>query len=149
MNKQEIKYLITLAAGNFPNTQNKELSEIGKSWDEMLGNLPYQQGREALKRVLRSARFWPTVAEILDAVSVISEERQRQSFTPWKKSTCPNCEGLGFIAIMQDGEERYARCPCAAGDTNYNGLPMAPDWAIVSDRSLVSSGEETEEAIPF
>ena len=82
MNKQEIKYLITLAAGNFPNTQNKELSEIGKSWDEILGSLPYQQAREALKRVLRSARFWPTVAEILDAVNTISEERHRQSFAP-------------------------------------------------------------------
>lgn len=149
MTRGEISKLVDMTVGHFPNTQGKDRLEIKKAWEESLGGLPYQQAYEALKRVLRSAKFWPTVAEILDAASVISEERQRQSFTPWKKSACPNCEGLGFIAIMQDGEERYARCPCPAGDTNYSGFPMAPHWAIVSDRTLVPGGEEVKNTIPF
>jgi len=139
MNRREIQNLIKLAAGSFPNVQTKELTEIGNSWEEMLGTYSYRQIHEALRRVLRTARFWPAVAEILNAVDAIAEERQRQAFTPGQKSACSNCEGSGYIAIMQAGEERYARCPCAAGES-YSGFPMAPSWAIVSDRSLVKSG---------
>ena len=147
MNRAEIKNLIRFAAGSLPNMQNKDLTEIGKSWEEMLGGLSYQQAREALRRVLRSARFWPTVSEILDAVDAIAEERERQTFRAGEKASCPNCAGMGFIGIMQDGEERFGRCPCAAGE-NYCGLPMVPAWAVVSDRRLLTSGEEVE-AIDF
>lgn len=148
MNRREIQNLIKLAAGSFPNVQTKELTEIGNSWEQMLGNLSYQQAHEALRRVLRTARFWPTVAEILDAVDAIAEERSRQTFRPGQKSACPNCEGRGYISIMQAGEERYGRCPCAAGES-YNGFPMAPSWAIVSDRRLVTAGTAVEDTIPF
>jgi hypothetical protein len=55
---------------------------------------------------------------------------------------CPNCAGLGAVAIQQGGEERYARCPCAAGE-KYSGLPMAPGWAITSDRKILQ-GDEVE-----
>lgn len=149
MNRREIQNLIKLAAGSFPNVQTKELTEIGNSWEQMLGNLSYQQAHEALRRVLRTARFWPTVAEILDAVGAIAEERQRQTFMPGQKSACPNCEGSGYISIMQSGDEEcYARCPCAAGE-KYNGWPMAPSWAIVSDRSMIKNGQEVKEAMSF
>lgn len=143
MNKQDIKNLIKFTTGSFPSMQNKELIEIGNSWEEMLSNLSYNQAREALRRVLRTARYWPTVAEILDAVDAIAEERERQTFRPGERSSCPNCSGYGFISIMQDGEERYGRCPCPAGE-NYNGMPMAPAWAVFSDRRLVSSGHEVD-----
>lgn len=146
MNRKEIKSLIDLAAGSLPSIQKKELIEIGNTWEEMLGFLPYQLARDAVKRVLRGARFWPTVSEILDAAEVIKEERQRRTYRPGEKTNCPNCEGMGFIAIMQDGEERYARCPCVAGE-NYSGLPMAPGWAITSDRSILQG--QVVEDIPF
>lgn len=120
--------------------QNKDLIEVGKSWEEMLGNLPFGQVKEALRRVLRHTRFWPTVAEIVDAMDAIAEERERQTFRPGERSSCPNCAGAGFICVQQDGEERYGRCPCPAGES-YCGLPIAPSWAIVSGKEV--------EAIPF
>lgn len=147
MTKADISELVDLTAGHFPNTQGKDRLEINKAWHESLGTYPKVKVREALVRTLRTARFWPSVAEILDMMDRIAEERERQAFAP-RKSNCPNCGGLGAIAVIQDGEERYGRCPCLAGE-NYNGLPQAPSWAIVSDRRLVTAGTAVEGEIPF
>jgi len=93
MNRQQIKELIGLAAGSFP-VQGKDRIEIGKSWEEVLGRLEYQQAKDALKLVLKKAKFWPTVAEILNAVDLLEEERQRQQYRPNKKTSCPACLSL-------------------------------------------------------
>ena len=142
MIKADISELVDLTAGYFPNMQGKDRLEINKAWYESFGAYPKVKVREALVRTIRTARFWPSVAEILDAMDAIDEERERQAFSP-RKASCPNCGGLGAIGIRQGGEVRYARCPCAAGE-NYNGMPMAPGWAVVSDGRLLTSGEEVE-----
>lgn len=58
---------------------------------------------------------------------------------------CVNCGGLGAIGILQDGEMRYGRCLCAAGD-NYKGMPSAGvvNYPFKSDGKMAASGEEVE-----
>ena len=58
---------------------------------------------------------------------------------------CPNCNGLGAIGVMQDGELRWGRCLCAAGE-NYKGMPSVSgvQYPFVSDRKMVSTGEDVE-----
>ena len=47
--------------------------------------------------------------------------------------------------VVQDKEERWGRCICAAGD-NYKGMPSAGvvNYPFKSDRKMVASGEEVE-----
>jgi len=134
--KQEIKNLITFAAANFPGMQNKELVETAKLWEEMLGGLPLQQVKEALKKVLATAKFFPTVADIQGAIQSIKDDQRNTNFQPLKKTGCTICGGGGFSVILQDGEDRYCRCPCQAGD-RLNGWPMAPSWATQTDRRIL------------
>lgn len=65
---------------------------------------------------------------------------------------CPNCNGLGAIGILQDGEMRYGRCLCEAGEANYKGMPSAGvvNYPFKSDGKMAASGEQLdEEVIPF
>jgi len=65
---------------------------------------------------------------------------------------CPNCEGIGAIGILQDGEMRYGRCLCEAGEANYKGMPSAGvvNYPFKSDRKMAASGETVnEEELPF
>ena len=142
MNKQEIKSLITLAYGSFPSIQNKELVQIGMTWEEMLGELPYPQVKEALKKVLATAKFFPTVADIQGAIQSIKDDQRNTAFQPLKKTGCSVCGGGGYITVLQEGEDRYCRCPCKAGD-RLNGWPMAPSWATQTDRRILQ-GEKID-----
>ncbi len=65
---------------------------------------------------------------------------QRQQYS------CPNCGGLGAIMVVQDQEERWGKCLCAAGEANYKGMPSAGvvNYPFKSDRKMAASGEEVE-----
>lgn len=144
MTKQEIKNLINLAAGSFPNFQKSDLVQIGITWEETLGRHSYQLAREALKRVLNRSKYFPSVGDIQEAIATIKDE-QRSSVQPKKKTDCPNCGGDGWIMIVQDGEERYGRCPCKAGE-KYCGWPTAPAWALQGKPGLklIQGGQEVQ-----
>jgi len=144
--KQEIKNLITFAAANFPGMQNKELDETAKLWAEMLGGLPLQQVKEALKKVLITAKFFPTIADIQGAIQSIKDDQRNTAFQPLKKTGCSVCGGGGYITVLQEGEDRYCRCPCKAGD-RLNGWTMAPSWATQTDRRILTGAQVDE--IPF
>ena len=142
MTKQEIKNLISFAAANFPGIQNKELAETAKLWAEMLGKFSYQQVKEAVKKVLATAKFFPTVADIQAAIQSIKDDQRNTAFQPLRKTDCSVCGGVGFITILQDGEDRYCRCPCKAGD-RLNGWTMAPSWATQTDRRILQGEKVT------
>ena len=148
MTDDEIKALVKTTAGNYPNIQARDLTHTTKLWKDIFGRLPYDLFKAALYRTYDTAKFWPSVADIKEQVENVREERERRAFE-LKTNSCPNCAGLGIILIQQGGEERAAKCLCAAGETYYNGLPPAPSWAIVSDRRLVTTGTEAEGEIPF
>lgn len=126
--------------------QNKELAETAKMWETMLGNLAYKQVMDALKKVMSESKFFPTVADIQAAIQSIKDDQRNTAFQPLKKTNCSVCGGGGYVIVLQDGEERYGRCPCRAGD-RLSGWPMAPSWATQTDRSILQ-GQETGD-IPF
>jgi len=126
MNKQDIKNLIALASGSFPSIQKTDLVQIGKTWEEMFGKYEYQLVRDALRTVLIYAKFFPSVSEIQEAINSL---RSEQTNPKPIITDCPNCRGNGYLTIRQDGEERYCRCPCKAGE-RLSGWPTAPGWAL-------------------
>jgi hypothetical protein len=151
MTGEQIKELVKLTAGNYPNTQGKDLTETSKLWKEVFANTPYELFKKSLLRTFDKAKFWPSVADLKEAIDLVSEERDRETFTARVKArTCPNCNGLGAVSIIQDGEERWGKCLCAAGEAEYKGLPAASvvQYPFKSDGKMMASGEEVE-AIDF
>ena len=71
MTKQEIGALLALATANFPSMQEKDMRPTANLWSEMLSDIPFDIAKAALIKVLATARFWPTVAEIREAAASI------------------------------------------------------------------------------
>lgn len=67
MTKKEIGQLMALAVANFPHMQEKDLSTTARLWEEMLSDMPFVLAKNALFKVLSTAKFWPNVAEIREA----------------------------------------------------------------------------------
>lgn len=64
MTVKEAAQLVALAAANFPNMQDKELKPTAMLWAKLLADIPYHIAEQALIKVLMSAKFFPTVADI-------------------------------------------------------------------------------------
>jgi ribosomal protein S27AE len=63
--------------------------------------------------------------------------------------SCPNCD-IGVIMVVQDGEDRYGKCLCAAGE-NYKGMPTVSgvQYPFKSDGKMVASGEVVDNGFDF
>lgn len=67
MTKVEAAKLVKMAAAVFPSMQDKDPVKIAYAWSVVLYDLPYPVAEKALVIVLRSAKFFPAPAEILEA----------------------------------------------------------------------------------
>jgi len=74
MNLSEVAKLVGLAIANYPNMQDKEMRPTAKLWQMMLSDVSYEVGEKALAKVLTTARFFPTIAEIREAIAEIEDE---------------------------------------------------------------------------
>lgn len=74
MTKAEAAKLVKMATTVYPNMQDKDPVRIAYAWSVVLADLPYQVAEKALVIVLRSARFFPTPAEILEASKELRTE---------------------------------------------------------------------------
>jgi hypothetical protein len=63
----EAKRLVVLALSNYPNMQDKDMKATAMLWQKLLTDLTYEQAEAALVKVLITAKFFPTVAEIREA----------------------------------------------------------------------------------
>lgn len=75
MDKKEVINLLGLAAANFPNMQERDLRPTASLWEKMLSDMPYQVAEDALIRVLATAKFFPTIADIREAAVVNTQPR--------------------------------------------------------------------------
>jgi hypothetical protein len=85
MNRSEIKKLIGWAAANFPHLQDKDLSPTAELWFKLLPDMPYDIAEKALIKVLATAKFFPTVAEIRAAASDLCAPRVLSSGEAWEQ----------------------------------------------------------------
>lgn len=83
MTKDEIGTLIALTAANFPNTQERDLRPTLNLWKEMLSDMPFDVAKAAVIKVLSTARFWPTVAEIREAATHLTQPHIMSSAEAW------------------------------------------------------------------
>lgn len=83
MDKQEIKKLIGYATANFPNMQEKDMRPTAVLWEKMLSDIPYPLAEKALQKVLSTAKFFPTIADIREAAVAISQPLPMTAAEAW------------------------------------------------------------------
>lgn len=72
MTRDEVIKLLAWAVANFPSMQERDLRPTAELWYKILGDLPYEIAEAALIKVLATAKYFPTVAEIREAAASIA-----------------------------------------------------------------------------
>lgn len=105
MTKHETKCLLGLALANWPSMQDKEflVDATAALWYKMLGHLPYKAAEAGLAKVLLTARFFPTVAEILAAAE--SLDRRPDAPPPAEEAWDEVCRNLDPYRMPQWSHE--------------------------------------------
>ncbi|OEH86229.1 hypothetical protein BHU72_11885 [Desulfuribacillus stibiiarsenatis] len=83
MTRKEIMQLLGIATANFPSLQEKDLKPTAILWEKTLSDVPYQVAENALIKVLSTSKFFPTVAEIREAIVAITEPRKLDAIEAW------------------------------------------------------------------
>ena len=68
MTKEQAAKLVALSAANFPTVQKNDLRPTAVLWSNLLSDIPYEKAEQAVIRVIMTAKYFPTVAEIREAV---------------------------------------------------------------------------------
>ena len=83
MNPDQVSFLLALAVANFPTLQEKDMGPTLVLWQEMLSDIPFEVAKAAIKKVLATIKYFPTVAEIREACSQITNPRQLTYDEAW------------------------------------------------------------------
>lgn len=83
MTEREALKLVSVAIANFPAMQEKDMRPTAALWFKMLEDIPYRLAEKALLKVLSLAKFFPTVAEIREAVVYLRNPDQITSAEAW------------------------------------------------------------------
>lgn len=83
MNKKEIINLLAIATANFPSMQEKDMKPTAILWEKALSDIDYKTAENALLKVLSTSRFFPTLAEIREAIAQITQPRQIDAMEAW------------------------------------------------------------------
>lgn len=97
MNRKEIINLLGIATANFPNLQQKEMKPTAILWEKALSDIPYDIAEKAIIKVLSTSHFFPTIADIREAVAQMTQPRTLDAMEAW---------GLIGQAIRQFGYYR-------------------------------------------
>ncbi|HWR41394.1 MAG TPA: replicative helicase loader/inhibitor [Patescibacteria group bacterium] len=78
MTKQEAGKLVALALSNWPGMQNKDLrlDVTASLWGKLLADVSYSVAEQAMLKILITAKFWPTVSEIREAIDSLRPTAQ-------------------------------------------------------------------------
>lgn len=83
MNRKEIITLLAIATSNFPNLQQKEMQPTAVLWEKSLADIPYGIAEKALIKVLSTSKFFPTIAEIREAATQLTQPRTMDAIEAW------------------------------------------------------------------
>jgi hypothetical protein len=83
MDRKQIINLLAIATANFPNLQTKDMGPTAMLWDKALTDMDYNTAEKALIKVLSTSRFFPTVADIREAASQITNPRVMDAMEAW------------------------------------------------------------------
>ena len=76
MTRGEIVALVTLATAAYPSAQSKDPEPVVTAWGLMLPDIPFSVARAALIKVCRSSKFFPSIAEIVEAAQELDPQKK-------------------------------------------------------------------------
>lgn len=83
MNRKEIINLLGIATANFPSTQEKDMKPTAVLWEKALSDVPYEIAEKAIIKVLSTSRFFPTLADIREAIADLTQPRTLDAMEAW------------------------------------------------------------------
>lgn len=83
MNRKEIINLLAIATANFPNMQERDMKPTAVLWEKSLSDIDYGTAEKALLKVLSTSRFFPTIAELREAIADITNPRSIDAMEAW------------------------------------------------------------------
>ncbi|NLI74758.1 MAG: hypothetical protein GX369_08360 [Euryarchaeota archaeon] len=86
MTKKEVGQLLVLAVSNYPHMQDKDLRTTARLWQEILSDMPFELAKNALLKVLVTAKYWPTVAEIREAALALQNPGMISPAEAWSQA---------------------------------------------------------------
>ncbi|MFE8704111.1 replicative helicase loader/inhibitor [Cytobacillus sp. FJAT-54145] len=83
MNRKEIINLLAIATANFPNMQEKDMKPTAILWEKALSDIDYPTAEKALLKVLSTSKFFPTIAELREAIAQITQPVSIDAMEAW------------------------------------------------------------------
>ena len=134
MNRQETIQVISLLASNYKDVSEKDDDQkriMVNTWFECLKDVEYGLVMKAIKELMQTKIFMPTISEIRE----IAETYKRAMIKNQPKLPpveCKRCNGTGFIMYKKktnNMEYSYiASCDCTSGnDYKYDGTKVADE----------------------
>lgn len=117
--------LVALAAANFPGQQERALDVTAKLWHKLLGDLPYNVAEMALVKVLATARFWPTVAEIREAAASLMAPQLLTGGEAWAE-VCEQMRRVGSYGVPEWSHPVIGRAVDAMGGWRHLCMSEEP-----------------------
>jgi hypothetical protein len=117
MNRAEAKKLVGIAVAFFPAMQDKDMGPTVIGWEAMLKDVPYKLAEMALKKVLSTAKFFPTIAEIREAVAEITNPQMPS----WTEAWGEVVQAVRQYGYMREKEALESLSPAAAKVVRWFG----------------------------
>jgi hypothetical protein len=117
MTKSEIKVLIQWATANFPNMQERDMRPTAALWEKMLADMPYEVAEKALMKVLATAKFFPTVAEIRAAAVEITQPAMPTAAEAWGEVV----QAIRRYGYYQEADAMASLSPAVAQVVSFIG----------------------------
>lgn len=77
MTRGEIVALVTLATAAYPSAQSKDPEPVVTAWALMMPDIPFAVARAAVIKVCRSSKFFPSIAEIVEASHELDPKKEK------------------------------------------------------------------------
>jgi hypothetical protein len=84
--KDQVKQLVVFTLANYPHLQDKEMGPTITLWEKMLEDIPYELAENAIIKIIATAKFWPTVAEIREAAVSLQNPNMITPAEAWSQA---------------------------------------------------------------
>lgn len=152
MTFNETKSLVGVAIANFPSMQERDMGPTAMLWHQMLKDIPYEIAKKALLKVLTTAKYFPTVSEILEVVADITNPEADTAAKAWGEVE----KAIGHYGHRREAEALESMSPRTAKVVKYMGwrdICLSTELGVARGQFLkmyqqVAEREQKERVLP-
>lgn len=152
MTFNETKNILAWAISNFPAMQERDMGPTAKLWYQMLKDIPYEIVEKAVFKILATAKFFPTVSEILEVVADITNPEADTAAKAWGEVE----KAIGHYGHRREAEALESMSPRTAKVVKYMGwrdICLSTELGVARGQFLkmyqqVAEREQKERVLP-